>query len=188
MSTSPVELAKMVPPPLLYILLIVGAVGTIWPAMKDVWFGVVPWERRYKRRLEQLTLLKLQTEIEILRKSNGLSDLPPFSTQYLANPFQINDAPPNVGSSKNSMRAWDAFMLGWLGGICIPLLRLAYDTAATRYFYTLSPSFWLGVVLMGIVGGTASLMQPRRRATKVSSAFAGLFGTMAITILVRCLT
>jgi hypothetical protein len=186
-----VEFGKAIPAPLLAVLLTISALGTAWPAIKEAWLNVVPWQRAYSRAKQQLELLKLRTEIEVLRKTNQLADLPSLielSAAATEPRKEIQDKPYLKPPLSWRMR----FCFGFFGGASIPLLKLAFETSVVQGGFDLGLSgvglsFFIGVIVMGIIGGTVSLLQ-RRQNSRTSAFFTGMLPALLMTTFLRSLS
>lgn len=68
----------LIPPGAIVVLLILA-----WPVLSEIWIVVIPSYRRYAREKRRLELLKLYYEIEAIKKTNQLSELPLVSADNL---------------------------------------------------------------------------------------------------------
>ena len=68
----------LIPPGAIIVLLILA-----WPVLSEIWSVAIPSYRRYAREKRRLELLKLYYEIEAIKKTHQLSELPSVSADNL---------------------------------------------------------------------------------------------------------
>jgi hypothetical protein len=155
----------LVPPGAIMLLFLIA-----WPALREIWTGVIPSYRRYAREKRRLELLKLYYEVEAIKKDHQLSELLPISSETLTAIVQTtrHAADESVRPLEKELVAlshWRKFLFGALGGVTISLFgtllsrdyfflptELNFDIVFVLLSITLSK-----LIFMSLVGGVTAL-------------------------------
>jgi hypothetical protein len=141
-----------------------------WPALREIWTGVIPSYRRYGREKRRLELLKLYFEVEAIRKDHELSELQPISSDTLSELIHTTRTGPNVsdgatrpyGKELTAISRSRQFAFGALGGVVVFLLStlLTPGLYQIQFGGALTGPYLLGVVVRAMiliqVGGVAA--------------------------------
>ena len=121
----------LIPPGAIVVLLILA-----WPVLSEIWIVVIPSYRRYAREKRRLELLKLYYEIEAIKKTNQLSELPLVSADNLTQSARTTrnvvdeitrPQEKQVAAISNAQK----FIFGCFGGAVILPISAAVAFAAT---------------------------------------------------------
>lgn len=100
-----------------------------WPALREIWTGVIPSYRRYAREKRRLELLKLYYEVEAIKTDHQLSELLPISSDTLRALAQTTRTGLNASDGSQpyekettTLSGMRKFGFGALGGLVVSLL------------------------------------------------------------------
>lgn len=154
----------LVPPGAIMLLFLIA-----WPALREIWTGVIPSYRRYAREKRRLELLKLYYEVEAIKKDHQLSELLPVSSETLTaivqtTPHVTDESARPHEKELITLSRWQKFLFGALGGATIHLV--GHLLSPDRFFTIMQLDFdvaLLSIVLskfifLSLVGGVTALV------------------------------
>jgi hypothetical protein len=175
----------LVPPGAIMLLFLIA-----WPALREIWTGVIPSYRRYAREKRRLELLKLYYEVEAIKKDHELSELLPISSDTLTAIIQttrhVADETAARAHEKEliTLSRWRKFLFGALGGATISL----FGTVLSQYFFilvqidfVLLSAMLSKFIFLTLVGGVTAL------ATKPKTPPDAFIRGMAVPLLILLL-
>ena len=174
----------LVPPGAIMLLFLIA-----WPALREIWTGVIPSYRRYARERRRLELLKLYYEVEAIKKDHQLSELLPVSSETLTAIVQTTRNVPDESARSHekeliTLSRWRKFLFGALGGATISL----FGTVLSQYFFILVQIDFLLLsamlskfIFLTLVGGVTAL------ATKPKTPPDAFIRGMAVPLLILLL-
>jgi hypothetical protein len=180
----------LVPPGAIMLLFLIA-----WPALREIWTGVIPSYRRYAREKRRLELLKLYYEVEAIKKDHQLSELLPVSSETLTATVQTTRHVADETAARVhekelvTLSRWRKFLFGALGGGTISLIgtllsrdyffittQLDFDLA-----FILLPAMLSKLIFLSLVGGVTVL------ATKPKTPPDAFIRGMAVPLLILLL-
>ena len=179
----------LVPPGAIILLFLIA-----WPALREIWTGVIPSYRKYAREKRRLELLKLYYEVEAIKKDHQLSELPPIASDTLT---ALVQTARNVSDA--SARPYDKelatisrprkFLFGALGGAAVFLFGALPDFYVGMFglvgvdvveLVVLTGLISRGVVLILVGGVTALATNPK---TPADAFIRGMVAPLLISLL-----
>ena len=149
---------------------------TLWPKIYQVFLDLNADHRAFHQERRRLELLKLRYEIEALRKSHDLAKIP---VEQPSAPIPAPAAPATERRHSLPLPIWQRFSFGAIGALIPSVYRIlisaaVVDAAAGTGFLLPSLGYYIGVVLLCIIGGLAASFVPRERASPFLCVMVGL--------------
>ena len=161
-------------------VVILGLLLTIWPKFFQVLRETSLWNRAYELEKKRLELLKLRYEIEVIKKTNELSDIKDVADQ------EDRVAPIPTPPPVSPMLFRQRFLYGALGAIPALLLPLIVSDLSTNLSSLTSMvllGYSLRLVFLLCISGFASAVGLRKQATPGKCFLVGLSATLSLSLL-----
>jgi hypothetical protein len=159
-------------------ILVLFALGAAWPSLFETLQSLSSNYREYTRKKRNLEILKLRYEIEVLRKTNGLTV---FSDQVDDQARSNSDRPKESDSVRHvniqNINIWWRLALGAIGGIAPAMVNLLGHITATRDIALPGLAYLIGLSIYGVLGAIiVAIFGSREDRNPLYYVFLGLVG------------